>query len=90
MNDHLKNEIFLYLEDLLDSSVTNMYGAVPYIVADFEISKYDARKVLKEWMKKGKITVNYNYDLEEIELMKFEEELDQESLEWERKDSENE
>ena len=81
MNDHLKNEIFLYLEDLLDSNITNMYGAVPYIVADFEISKYDARQVLKEWMKKGKI---------EIELMKFEEELDQESLEWERKDSENE
>lgn len=81
MNEHLKNEIFLYLEDLLDSSITNMYGAVPYIIADFEISKYDARKVLKEWMKKGKI---------EIELMKFEEELDQESLEWERKDSENE
>ena len=81
MNDKLKNEIFLYLEDLLDSNITNMYGAVPYIVADFEISKYDARKVLKEWMKKGKI---------EIELMKFEEELDQESLEWERKDSENE
>ena len=90
MNDHLKNEIFLYLEDLLDSNITNMYGAVPYIVADFEISKYDARQVLKEWMKKAKITVNYNYDLEEIELMKFEEELDQESLEWERKDSENE
>tara|TARA_R100000234_G_scaffold74686_1_gene46139 strand:+ start:1409 stop:1654 length:246 start_codon:yes stop_codon:yes gene_type:complete len=81
MNDHLKNEIFLYLEDLLDSNITNMYGAVPYIVSLFEISKYDARKVLKEWMKKGKI---------EIELMKFEEELDQESLEWERKDSENE
>lgn len=81
MNDHLKNEIFLYLEDLLDSNITNMYGAVPYIVADFEISKYDARQVLKEWMKKGKI---------EIELMKFEEELDRESLEWERKDSENE
>lgn len=81
MNEHLKNEIFLYLEDLLDSNITNMYGAVPYIVSLFEISKYDARKVLKEWMKKGKI---------EIELMKFEEELDQESLEWERKDSENE
>ena len=81
MNDHLKNEIFLYLEDLLDSNITNMYGAVPYIVSLFEISKYDARKVLKEWMKKGKI---------EIELMKFEEELDQESLEWERRDSENE
>ena len=55
MNDHLKNEIFLYLEDLLDSNITNMYGAVPYIVADIEIPKYDARKVLKEWMKKGKI-----------------------------------
>ena len=81
MNDHLKNEIFLYLEDLLDSNITNMYGAVPYIVSLFKISKYDASKVLKEWMKKGKI---------EIELMKFEEELDQESLEWERRDSENE
>ena len=55
MKKELKNEIFLYLDDLRESGavnmfVTNMFGATPYIVSLFDLSKKDARSVLSDWM----------------------------------------
>ena len=50
MKKELKNEIFLYLDDLRESGAVNMFGATPYIVNLFEISKKDARNVLSDWM----------------------------------------
>ena len=50
MNDKLKNEIFLYLDDLRESGAINMFGATPYIVSLFDLSKKDARNVLSDWM----------------------------------------
>jgi hypothetical protein len=52
-----EREVFLYLNELRDSGVTNMYGAVPYIMAVFpHIEKAEAVKLLTLWMK------NFNPD----------------------------
>lgn len=50
MKKELKNEIFLYLDDLRESGAVNMFGATPYIVSLFDLSKKDARSVLSDWM----------------------------------------
>ncbi len=49
--NHYENEIFLYLEELRESGQTNMFGAVPYLVERFEMSKEKARDMLSLWMK---------------------------------------
>ena len=38
------------LEELRESGVTNMYGAAPYLAAEFSISNSDAREILGKWM----------------------------------------
>lgn len=45
-NDHKE-----YLDDLRESGRTNMFGASPYIMAEFGVSKHEARAILSEWMK---------------------------------------
>ncbi len=44
-------DYYLYLEDLRCSGVTNMYGATPYLQAEFGISEKLAGKILLNWMK---------------------------------------
>jgi len=39
-----------YLDKLRDSGVVLMYGAMPYLMEEFDISKKDARSILSEWM----------------------------------------
>lgn len=51
-----EKEMFDYLNDLRDSGATNMFGASPYLVDEFDIDKYEARKVLSKWME------NYSED----------------------------
>lgn len=51
-----KNEYWLYLERLRRSGETNMYGAAPYLMRDFGLSKGDAYRILADWMD------NYNPD----------------------------
>jgi hypothetical protein len=42
---------FNYLDDLRESGVTNMYGAVPYLISEFpSLSQEEAKKVLINWM----------------------------------------
>ena len=48
--DEISNEVFLYLEELRESGVTNMFGAHQYVMEDFEISKALAIKLVKTWM----------------------------------------
>jgi hypothetical protein len=43
-------EAFEYLEELRDSGITNMYGAAPYLAAEFSITNSDAREILSKWM----------------------------------------
>ena len=49
--NHYENEVFLYLDELRQSGETNMFGAVPYLVEKFEMSKKEARDMLSLWMK---------------------------------------
>ena len=53
---HYENEVFLYLDELRQSGETNMFGAAPYLVERFEMSREEARDMLSLWMK------SYNKD----------------------------
>lgn len=45
------NKYWLFLERLRQSGETNMYGAVPYLLAQFdELSQEDAKNILLDWM----------------------------------------
>lgn len=48
------NKYWIYLEQLRRSGVTNMFGAAPYLQAEFVLSKQEAMAILSDWMK------NYN------------------------------
>ena len=50
------NVYWVYLEKLRRSGVTNMFGAAPYLQAEFGLSKVEAREILSSWMN------NYNRD----------------------------
>lgn len=50
------NKYWIYLENLRQSGVTNMFGASPYLQAEFGLSKSEANKILADWMR------NYNRD----------------------------
>lgn len=48
------NKYWIYLEELRQSGETNMYGATPYLMREFDLSNDEAKKILLDWMK------NYN------------------------------
>jgi hypothetical protein len=40
-----------FLDDLRESGITNMFGAVPYLIKSFPyLSRKEASDILKEWM----------------------------------------
>ena len=43
-------EVFRYLDNLRGSGITNMFGATPWIMENFHITKYDANRFLIKWM----------------------------------------
>ena len=47
-------EEFIYLENLRQSGVTNMYGASPYLADEFGYTKKEATEILILWIE------NYN------------------------------
>jgi len=50
--ENTNKDYLTYLDVLRESGVTNMFGAVPYLLEEFsELSEENARKVLKNWMK---------------------------------------
>ena len=49
MNEDLA-EYFDFLEKLRESGVTNMFGAVPYLIDEFAIDKSEALDILGKWM----------------------------------------
>lgn len=57
------NIYWVYLENLRRSGVTNMYGAGPYLQAEFGLSRQEARDILIDWMK--------NYKREDYEAAEF-------------------
>jgi len=40
---------FEYLDNLRESGVTNMFGSVPYIQNQFDVSEPQAKRILKAW-----------------------------------------
>lgn len=43
-------EEFLFLNQLRFSGETNMFGATPYLQAEFGLDRHEAKAVLMEWM----------------------------------------
>lgn len=42
---------FDFLDGLRESGITNMYGAVPYLIEAFpKLTENEAREILKNWM----------------------------------------
>lgn len=46
----VKDEHLTFLDSLRESGITNMFGARPYLIEEFGVSKSDASKVLSYWM----------------------------------------
>ena len=46
-----KKEIFNFLSDLREGGEVNMFGAVTYLVEDYNLEKQKAIDLLAEWMK---------------------------------------
>jgi hypothetical protein len=43
-------EYYVYLEELRQSGVTNMFGATPYLRSEFGLGRREAIKILGSWM----------------------------------------
>lgn len=70
----LEKNVMLFLNDLRDSGVTNMYVASPYIVDEFDITPNEAHKILALWMKNFNDEGNYdeiNESMENITLARI-------------------
>ena len=49
--DYVSVEHSVFLKDLRDSGVTNMFGAAPYLVEQFpELDLPQAKEILSRWM----------------------------------------
>ena len=50
--EYLIEDHLLYLDELRESGVTNMFGALPFIRLQFpDLTKQEAKQVLIHWMK---------------------------------------
>lgn len=43
-------EYFTYLEELRESGETNMFGAGPYLMDEFHLTKHEAYHILELWI----------------------------------------
>ncbi len=48
--DITQDQVNIFLDNLRESGVTNMFGAGSYIQEEFGITKYDAQRFLIKWM----------------------------------------
>lgn len=44
------SEYFAYLDALRESGITNMFGAGPFLMEEYGLSRTEARTVLISWM----------------------------------------
>lgn len=49
--EFVEDEHLLYLDELRETGVTNMFGAAPYLREMFDLNKAEARQTLGYWMK---------------------------------------
>ena len=52
----LEKRVFIYLNMVRDSGITNMFGAGPYVEREFSVTKREAVALLSSWMN------NFNED----------------------------
>jgi len=66
-----------FLVALRDSGATNMFGAAPYLQAEFGLDKREAREVLANWMRSfgESLKENQKYDDEDIVIYDGEEHI---------------
>lgn len=50
VDDETLEEYLEYLDELRESGETNMFGARPYLIGAFDLSKDEAGQVLHYWM----------------------------------------
>jgi hypothetical protein len=50
MTNSDKQEVFMFLDELRSTGITNMFGAAPYIQEFFGVDRKVARELLTEWM----------------------------------------
>ena len=50
-NNKVPEEYLDYLDKLRESGITNMFGAAPYLQAEFDLTKQEAKDVLVYWMR---------------------------------------
>ena len=48
--DISQDQVNVFLDNLRESGVTNMFGAGSYIQEEFGVTKYDAQRFLIKWM----------------------------------------
>jgi isocitrate dehydrogenase kinase/phosphatase len=46
----LQEQVNDYLDALRDSGATNMFGAAPYLVEEFGVTRHEAKNLLFTWM----------------------------------------
>lgn len=46
----MQEQVNYFLDELRDSGATNMFGAAPYIVEEFGVTRQEARDLLLNWM----------------------------------------
>ena len=46
----VNDEMLVFLDELRESGVTNMFGAGPYVAEAFDLGAADAREVTSYWM----------------------------------------
>lgn len=47
---YTEEDVFLFLDSVRESGVTNMYDASPYIREEFYVTRYEANRLLVKWM----------------------------------------
>lgn len=46
----LKDEHLIYLDNLREKGTCNMFGSVPFLMAEFGLEKYEAEEILFYWL----------------------------------------
>ena len=49
------NKYFNYLDELRENGSVNMFGASRYLMNQFDLDKYEARKILSDYMNQQKL-----------------------------------
>lgn len=51
MSNVTQQEVNVFLDVVRSAGVTNMWGAGPYIIEEFKVTRHEARAFLLEWMR---------------------------------------